>query len=1228
MNFRRVSIIGTLAAVALALLVILPVLAADGLTKTVSAEGSMEVGVFQEDYSAFEVAKTSNSGITFDDDTVNDLTGDTSLNPEDTAIGPRVYVSNDPEAFNLVFVRVARSGDSAQDNANRDLGIVPPATLGTVQVNPSSGPVKDISVRPGGGQVYHGYFWVVADLSATLRTADRLANAADLNNTDNALYAGARGAADAEEEGPYNPANYVASPGDGQYLLDPEEMESDSAAADRQAAAAITAENTRRLATANQKKLELAVHTREIEAVHGDSITITAGQDVLTLYVDSDGPDIENVTPDHDTLQRNSTITFGFTVTDDDSGLRTDMEDPFGGAPPTPDPDEDNRLREPLAEEFGYAADIDVNWNVPSDGATDVHRVENRGSQNWVEEEENQSYSVDFQMVVVGAGSRTYGEYEWNIEAIDRAGNTTVTDSDVGNLDDETNEPVQDNFEIKIDAEDPVVSAVEAGIGFDARSNKRKETNDASSIRIIFDNEKESGGIANNTIDVEDFNVTGHVVSDVIHPNRSTRADPCDKNIAGVCIDTRNRVYLVLSGPLGNDEQPEVQVLGGAVRDKAGNGNASLERRADDRTVPSLTISVTGDVSGASGRPLTEEDIVVRVVAGERLLGTPQAWLITVNEVGEIATVSPSRGLARASAATNTWTSTFDATDFGLDTKGGLGVVYVTATDRNRNMSASEGYDGDNPEAPKVGDALSFDDLEDAGLLVEFDSNINPAAVEIAPDQDGDPLTLDTESIHPFLEFAFDENSEYTAADVVVAAKDPAEVPPDPEIADTKPSNTVIQKEEKFDVDSYNRVTITALTIDGVDMLDRVARVNSYSFDLALSNLAEGEHTVEYSAVDAAGNEGTWDKDFEVLERSAYEVDLRPGWNLMSFPGDPIDTAIDSVLPADHPATDVLTYEAGVWTSAGRGDGNVWEGDLTDIDGQHAYWINTTSTKEMEAVLVQPGIGAASRPPSIQLITGWNLIPVTDLDQDDKGALQPTYFSSMKVEDFVVGYTYDAKDRQWERLERDGVDGSAEGEDPEWTGVVSNGQGVWVYSPVERSPSPVVLRDPGPSASLEEANSLPSPAWGGRLRLGASRPGTRPSLLPHGGRIEEGENDAVPGPVPFGRPARRGRRGAGARRRRPRAAGRGRGSPALAHPARGDRLSSTAPPPRASSPPISPTGRASLCPWADGRFGTPLGLIIGPPTGGYVGQNVAFRLAAPDGAVHESTFTFPVPHPP
>ena len=195
--------------------------------------------------------------------------------------------------------------------------------------------------------------------------------------------------------------------------------------------------------------------------------------------------------------------------------------------------------------------------------------------------------------------------------------------------------------------------------------------------------------------------------------------------------------------------------------------------------------------------------------------------------------------------------------------------------------------------------------------------------------------------------------------------------------------------ETKFD--SYGRVELSDVTLDGEDVTDEVARVSSAGFDLALAGLSVGDHTLEFTATDTAGNSTTEEVDFEVLPRGAYEVGLRPGWNLVSFPGDPVDTAIDSVLPADHPAIEVLKYEAGLWVAAVREAGQPWEGELTDIDGQSAYWINTTSTKDLEAVLIQPGIGSASRPPAIPLIAGWNLIPVTDLDQGRRaGRRSPT----------------------------------------------------------------------------------------------------------------------------------------------------------------------------------------------------------------------------------------------
>ena len=45
------------------------------------------------------------------------------------------------------------------------------------------------------------------------------------------------------------------------------------------------------------------------------------------------------------------------------------------------------------------------------------------------------------------------------------------------------------------------------------------------------------------------------------------------------------------------------------------------------------------------------------------------------------------------------------------------------------------------------------------------------------------------------------------------------------------------------------------------------------------------------------------------------------------------------------------------------------------------------------------------------------------------------------MEDFVVAYTYNARSRSWERRQI----GEGDEEDG-YTGVVRNGQGVWVYS--------------------------------------------------------------------------------------------------------------------------------------------------------------------------------------
>ena len=83
-------------------------------------------------------------------------------------------------------------------------------------------------------------------------------------------------------------------------------------------------------------------------------------------------------------------------------------------------------------------------------------------------------------------------------------------------------------------------------------------------------------------------------------------------------------------------------------------------------------------------------------------------------------------------------------------------------------------------------------------------------------------------------------------------------------------------------------------------MLSAVLRVqgDDGQFSLALSRQELGDYEVEYEAVDDAGNEVDGKHTFSVVPRAPYEVDLVPGWNLVSLPGTPLDQSIDSVMVA------------------------------------------------------------------------------------------------------------------------------------------------------------------------------------------------------------------------------------------------------------------------------------------------------------------------------------------
>ena len=134
--------------------------------------------------------------------------------------------------------------------------------------------------------------------------------------------------------------------------------------------------------------------------------------------------------------------------------------------------------------------------------------------------------------------------------------------------------------------------------------------------------------------------------------------------------------------------------------------------------------------------------------------------------------------------------------------------------------------------------------------------------------------------------------------------------------------------------------------------------------------------------------------------------------NLISFPGSPADTSINSVVTLSQVSA-ISTYDAasGTWLSATRDDSGL-SGSLEQIDAQHAYWVSTTSFDPIEVDIPRQGFGNV--PPAISLVEGWNLVPVVVVgDQTVKTIAADTYFGSTS---WVTAYTFDPQVGQWTKV--------------------------------------------------------------------------------------------------------------------------------------------------------------------------------------------------------------------
>ena len=384
--------------------------------------------------------------------------------------------------------------------------------------------------------------------------------------------------------------------------------------------------------------------------------------------------------------------------------------------------------------------------------------------------------------------------------------------------------------------------------------------------------------------------------------------------------------------------------------------------------------------------------------------------------------------------ADNHWNRKYkvNSGDLSVFDDGIVGVVIFTDDDEDNSGATAGWTPGSHREAdaPSMGNKLNLSKMDDAGLLIEIDREVREAGdVFVTPRSDTDGKA--TESANPFVKLDFSgEGSEYQVCELV-EGKCKADV----------------KVEFK---DTHSRVNVTEITVNGEDALTDLARIDSNEFSLVLRDLEVGEYKVWYKVVDDAGNdsdEGNF--AFERFPRTPYEVDVTPGWNLISLPADPLEPAIGSVLANNPYISPVLAYQQGDWVTAIQEEDGTWRGRLTEITGGYGYWIHARTFETIETMLAETD--PASTLPTVSVTQGWNLLGVLDVYQNDDGDAPgetikdetgPDKVGNGEADDYFtsipwrVAYTYDTTASLWVKtVPEDDSDDD-----------ITNGTGYWVWA--------------------------------------------------------------------------------------------------------------------------------------------------------------------------------------
>ena len=775
-----------------------------------------------------------------------------------------------------------------------------------------------------------------------------------------------------------------------------------------------------------------------LQADEEDEIEIEFHNLRTDIDVENEPPEISNLAPEHEAAFDDSDVDYTFSVTDDNSGL------------PEPEDLPDANGDEDYTPVVGLVSDRQCVIDDPDDGILDrsihIHESEyldcgdNKQDGEYIASEGGYGFAPirddkDFDETSDGFDVKTTLVLEENeifyvtFIACDRAGNCASYDPD-GNDDEE------ELSKITIDTEVPEFVQARTGVKWNSSDNEYDD--DRSFIQVIFD---DLTPLNEETVETDDFVVQGHTVKAVYvyspddedtlwgdensdgtlnedtKPTRYANGGPnSESGDRGALYRKIDRtVFLELEDELLADETPDVTIIPNGVEDQAGNEQDDGDVEAKDWIAPRFVIVsiVAADTpEGASNQLAGDGDeVTVVVTSDERLDQTRPEVTVTYVDASMIDTKGTAtcgtdgkrkRGEITRNTAGDTSTK---CADIQLATGDDLNnhiekitntewVVTVTEpkatgyynfhiTGADRSPKKNEGSEGVSAKGI-VTDFFDSDGDVNADDAVFWEADINLPNPNIRVS--GVAVTDNEASVEfrspLFVEIDFTINHW--------ASVDCDDVETDDRMANCMNENS------EYSEDNFDDVIVTMFQLDGVDMTDSVKTTDSQTFLVSLESVSIGDHTVLIQGIDQAGNilEDTLEIDFEVNDRDPFEKRLSPGWNLVSLPGEPANSNIASVFGSDVEVRTVYTYDPvipGGWMVAVRETlESDWQGDLTEINGQHGYWVLSDAIQDWEVIIPRLSGGAAGtgtpiQPPVIALYAGWNLIPVTDISGDGSG---------------------------------------------------------------------------------------------------------------------------------------------------------------------------------------------------------------------------------------------------